>query len=167
MPPCGGHPAMPAFSTSTRTFQVVPPCGGHRVDVSGSAISARVSSRAPVWGASRRHAGQGRGQQFQVVPPCGGHPVELSIKPHSIRFQVVPPCGGHQFLLIRPVCSSMFQVVPPCGGHPARWSRRFCGIGFQVVPPCGGHRIANLGKLICQVVSSRAPVWGASHNNHL
>ena len=36
-----------------------------------------------------------------------------------------------------------------------------CGISFQVVPPCGGHQKI-MGYPAGGVVSSRAPVWGAS-----
>ena len=33
---------------------------------------------------------------------------------------------------------------------------------FQVVPPCGGHLPLLAAAFILSVVSSRAPVWGAS-----
>ena len=52
----------------------------------------------------------------------------------------MPPCGGHRRSSWTVTASSVFQVVPPCGGHPL------------LVGPRSGQR----------VVSSRAPVWGAS-----
>ena len=55
-----------------------------------------------------------------------------------------------------------FQVVPPCGGHPDSGKMLERAIAFQVVPPCGGHHVFLGFLLIFLVVSSRAPVWGAS-----
>ena len=34
---------------------------------------------------------------------------------------------------------------------------------FQVVPPCGGHPTPDDDQNYERYVSSRAPVWGASH----
>ena len=123
----------------------------------------RVSSRAPVWGASWADMVLFANYKFQVVPPCGGHRGGPGKKRRRRRFQVVPPCGGHQASeakLCRSPCVSsrapvwgasvaaspqgdveMFQVVPPCGGHQAILVEKGKGGEFQVVPPCGGHPI--------------------------
>ena len=56
----------------------------------------------------------------------------------------------------------LFQVVPPCGGHLTPDIYFDKAEMFQVVPPCGGHQgSTNRGKRDI-IVSSRAPVWGAS-----
>ena len=56
----------------------------------------------------------------------------------------------------------MFQVVPPCGGHLGEEPVEEIEVMFQVVPPCGGHRRPGSRVRRPPVVSSRAPVWGAS-----
>mgnify|MGYP000137852126 CR=1 FL=1 len=53
VPPCGGHPSPSTSWSRSTSFQVVPPCGGHQGRSRPPAHGERVSSRAPVWGASR------------------------------------------------------------------------------------------------------------------
>ena len=55
----------------------------------------------------------------------------------------------------------MFQVVPPCGGHPGGGAWSPTPPGFKSCPRVGGITEA---LFICwqMLVSSRAPVWGAS-----
>ena len=123
---------------------------------------ARVSSRAPVWGASRLINRSRRGRRFQVVPPCGGHPSAPRAAGTTRTFQVVPPCGGHRSSLCWRAAQSPFQVVPPCGGHRKRNGIKKLVWSFQVVPPCGGHPDVVERVVEGYKVSSRAPVWGAS-----
>ena len=52
VPPCGGHPPSCRSCRTSCGFQVVPPCGGHREEDGDVLKHRRVSSRAPVWGAS-------------------------------------------------------------------------------------------------------------------
>ena len=52
VPPCGGHLERDSVSRIEIGFQVVPPCGGH-LGALGEAEGVEVSSRAPVWGASK------------------------------------------------------------------------------------------------------------------
>ena len=143
-------------------FQVVPPCGGHPGQRVQRPSDGVVSSRAPVWGASRSSKILPTTSKFQVVPPCGGHPRSNGRTSALSMFQVVPPCGGHRAFFPTGVGGSEFQVVPPCGGHPFLWSRSLVRLPvssrapvwgaspprstrtadrwrFQVVPPCGGH----------------------------
>ena len=145
---------------------------------------SRVSSRAPVWGASVSGIPQPKGTtSFQVVPPCGGHLAAGRSACRRTRFQVVPPCGGHPNEAIMLRLNTEFQVVPPCGGHPAVhvhlaghlrvssrapvWGASCAGASlrpcccFKSCPRVGGIvRSVVLSPL--QQVSSRAPVWGAS-----
>ena len=81
------------------------------------------------------------------------------------EFQVVPPCGGHRFPLVYFCQLIMFQVVPPCGGHPGRLLvERVMGVGFKSCPRVGGIGLEERG-LCLRLVSSRAPVWGASQGH--
>ena len=98
-----------------------------------------VSSRAPVWGASRD------------LNPCST----------SLKFQVVPPCGGHHPYCRKVQAGKRFQVVPPCGGHPAQDKYNQLKAGFKSCPRVGGILDGSDEKLD-ELVSSRAPVWGAS-----
>ena len=171
-------------STGCR-FQVVPPCGGHhlpapcvpllghvssRAPVWGASFYAgkiyhrcHVSSRAPVWGASLQPTPTASGPQVSSRAPVWGASNDSGHNFFHFKFQVVPPCGGHL-----KVCKHMrhllcrFQVVPPCGGHPMSWVDKIIAVQFQVVPPCGGHLKTPLSLAEVQIVSSRAPVWGAS-----
>ena len=74
VPPCGGHLQAVRLSQWSLLFQVVPPCGGHRIPGADGNRPRQVSSRAPVWGASKSDRRRPRMPRFQVVPPCGGHP---------------------------------------------------------------------------------------------
>ena len=74
----------------------------------------------------------------------------------------MPPCGGHHVRPKYPVLGLGFQVVPPCGGH--RIAENLLGIllGFKSCPRVGGIIGCNINHQEDPVVSSRAPVWGAS-----
>ena len=52
VPPCGGHQKHNIYNMIHIVFQVVPPCGGHLGQSLERGFLIRVSSRAPVWGAS-------------------------------------------------------------------------------------------------------------------
>ena len=58
VPPCGGHRRRSHTLEGAALFQVVPPCGGHHLVFLWSAARNCVSSRAPVWGASRANVGR-------------------------------------------------------------------------------------------------------------
>ena len=130
-----------------------------------SDFSTSVSSRAPVWGASFSVPCSGACWEFQVVPPCGGHLQIEAIRYTRIRsFKSCPRVGG--IFLTRKYVNpyKLFQVVPPCGGHPAVLS------GFFVLwilvssraPVWGASFLLCFFGFIPFSVSSRAPVWGAS-----
>ena len=161
VPPCGGHRSYESSLYPLISFQVVPPCGGHLQSIMSKTnyrsfkscprvggIGGRccfwpvciVSSRAPVWGASTEPSRVGALGRVSSRAPVWGASRGLLHKPPSYRFQVVPPCGGHQSAQKAKSRALRFQVVPPCGGH-------------QKFPP----RTTGAG-----IVSSRAPVWGAS-----
>ena len=123
----------------------------------------QVSSRAPVWGASLPQAGWNwRHLRFKSCPRVGGIPGGFRILRLDIQFQVVPPCGGHQrWELYRKAAAEVSSRAPVWGA--SSWARRQRIVdSFQVVPPCGGHREKFQSSLFAQFVSSRAPVWGAS-----
>ena len=121
-------------------FQVVPPCGGHQAGFSQGRRVLTVSSRAPVWGASCFQYKEETYQRVSSRAPVWGASLTLGWISIIWGFQVVPPCGGHHKGLALAFISSEFQVVPPCGGHPAA----YIIVGTRTL------------------VSSRAPVWGAS-----
>ena len=99
---------------------------------------------------------------FQVVPPCGGHPAHRLRRRGRSRFQVVPPCGGHPRRPHQSQNAWGFKSCPRVGGITSRARAPSSYWKFQVVPPCGGH-LPQVGDVLRDVlVSSRAPVWGAS-----
>ena len=57
----------------------------------------------------------------------------------------------------------MFQVVPPCGGHLAIVKHEAQCFSFKSCPRVGGIFRGRSRFLPSSYVSSRAPVWGASH----
>ena len=141
-------------------FKSCPRVGGIAACCLGC-LAAPVSSRAPVWGASAKDYTYNGQQLFQVVPPCGGHRVSGWADSHDKSFKSCPRVGGIH-LQGQGLRCGQFQVVPPCGGHPRLKQQAPVPPWFQVVPPCGGH--LGGGNCFCgaAVVSSRAPVWGAS-----
>ena len=129
---------------------------------------AWVSSRAPVWGASA--AGR-NGRAVAVVssraPVWGASLRTERLCDHRKVSSRAPVWGASAVRSGRVACAIPFQVVPPCGGHPSLWSAGSrTSSQFQVVPPCGGHRADGDGLPVVVVVSSRAPVWGASVGDH-
>ena len=122
----------------------------------------RVSSRAPVWGASALAVPLGVVCQFQVVPPCGGHPISRRVKSGGNVSSRAPGWGASSRGLSLISQYAWFQVVPPCGGHPVLPGSSCLSHQFQVVPPCGGHLAYRVHRCFPLLVSSRAPVWGAS-----
>ena len=118
VPPCGGHLVPIRHLHSCFEFQVVPPCGGHPMRCCRSSASFRVSSRAPVWGASWDTTYQRRAhQRFKSCPRVGGIQYNSGVLTVCALFQVVPPCGGHLQAVLGDPVMKKFQVVPPCGGH--------------------------------------------------
>ena len=96
VPPCGGHLKQFAASPGICKFQVVPPCGGHRFRKPDGTGGIYVSSRAPVWGASRAvSAFCVLTFSFKSCPRVGGISGGSSTGRPLPRFQVVPPCWGH------------------------------------------------------------------------
>ena len=77
----------------------------------------KVSSRAPVWGASRPGSIWQSWATFQVVPPCGGHHEAALAQVLADGFKSCPRVGGIHDLLRLSFADCGFQVVPPCGGH--------------------------------------------------
>ena len=119
-----------------------------------------VSSRAPVWGASRPVSRRLDDGQFQVVPPCGGHhKYYMAISPLAC-FKSCPRVGGIRLL---PLCGNLsgvssrapvwgasfalhivermaqgFKSCPRVGGIPSgRWMPNSVG-GFKSCPRVGG-----------------------------
>ena len=171
VPPCGGHlpvafglsPRMVCFKSCPRVggipkplgasklhiaFQVVPPCGGHQGLGNEFLRILQVSSRAPVWGASRTVWEDYFDLKFQVVPPCGGHPrTPLPCCRSRLCFKSCPRVGGIKWLEEKLAEYKVSSRAPVWGASTWR----------------GGspHRLS---------VSSRAPVWGASvilHKKHV
>ena len=82
-PRVGGIPPGAAFFGACRRFKSCPRVGGI-VEPAEILTDQSVSSRAPVWGASRIAFATGASMMpFQVVPPCGGHLPHIA--PPSIR----------------------------------------------------------------------------------
>ena len=95
VPPCGGHLKIMTAGLAPCQFQVVPPCGGHLFKLVFKAVNVRVSSRAPVWGASIFQSGTGNAALVSSRAPVWGASVARGGTGKGSWFQVVPPCGGH------------------------------------------------------------------------
>ena len=79
-------------------------------------------------------------------------------------FQVVPPCGGHRSLsVIMAGAPSCFKSCPRVGGIGCPLDVRRTYAGFKSCPRVGGIRQSSFTS-IRLIVSSRAPVWGASRS---
>ena len=131
---------MPAIGAAW--FQVVPPCGGHLKHWRIANSLKRVSSRAPVWGASQSSGRYCTPYNVSSRAPVwgaswAGNPYILAIYPVSSR---APVWGASAF------------CVSQGGGN----------VGFKSCPRVGGIRVILPGDIQVIFVSSRAPVWGAS-----
>ena len=215
VPPCGGHLDTNDLPELQQKFQVVPPCGGHhhaslqRATAAGFKSCPRVggirasdciwlpykvSSRAPVWGASRPVSRRLDDGQFQVVPPCGGHhKYYMAISPLAC-FKSCPRVGGIRLL---PLCGNLsgvssrapvwgasfalhivermaqgFKSCPRVGGIPSgRWMPNSVG-GFKSCPRVGGIFAVEcvFNTIVCfkscpRVGGIRLRCWGGSHRS--
>ena len=187
VPPCGGHLIVCAkglgfdpvssrapvwgashsgfeFSAPYQVSSRAPVWGASSVRSAPPREARTVSSRAPVWGASRKQKMKRIVNLFQVVPPCGGHPDcdRREQRPREVSSRA-PVWGASRRSADGGAIGAKFQVVPPCGGHLT--TRKYLNPYklFQVVPPCGGHLFSQMILRFPIRVSSRAPVWGASH----
>ena len=143
-------------------FQVVPPCGGHHVFLGFLLIFLVVSSRAPVWGASDKCLQRLIIQSVSSRAPVWGASAEICNQFRQTNVSSRAPVWGASYPGVEYVAQYVpFQVVPPCGGHPGRCRGPTARTSFKSCPRvggiegCGGHGVQ-------PVVSSRAPVWGAS-----
>ena len=126
-------------------FQVVPPCGGHLFSQMILRFPIRVSSRAPVWGASCCGSrGSCEFCCFKSCPRVGGIPLLQAAIGLLAGFKSCPRVGGIRDYRAISGRGTGFQVVPPCGGHPTLKLPTGEAYTFQVVPPCGGHLAVNL-----------------------
>ncbi len=128
-----------------------------------------VSSRAPVWGASNTTDSQQGVRDVSSRAPVWGASRNKIRRGTQPEFQVVPPCGGHPGIFWYKRENTGFQVVPPCGGHHATKSGEEHSRSFKSCPRVGGIQTM-VGRLQALQVSSRAPVWGASvilHKKHV
>ena len=168
-------------------FQVVPPCGGHPQRLQELEAAGLVSSRAPVWGASKKpFLSRPIGVSFKSCPRVGGISASISKSSLLHGFKSCPRVGGisvyrgpaghrqvssrapvwgasdlHLHLLI---LVGSFKSCPRVGGILVAVDDVKVVHSFKSCPRVGGIQ----GKpVICMtmIVSSRAPVWGASYFN--
>ena len=125
--------------------------------------SPRVSSRAPVWGASYRGRRDYHSGVVSSRAPVWGASYTSARPSCPPEFQVVPPCGGHRTLLWSPCSALGFKSCPRVGGIRQLGCYQAPNSRFQVVPPCGGHLTctsAGTAAVKFQVV----PPCGGHHN---
>ena len=163
VPPCGGHqrPSVrrkqsASFKSCPRVggiqwpftsapawyscFKSCPPHGGIIASCARHRPCSQVSSRAPVWGASRLFL---QGYEAMIVSsraPVWGASEAVKTDLVAAQFQVVPPCGGHLKFTVLSSCVGLVSSRAPVWGASAYNCQFFSHLN----------------------VSSRAPVWGAS-----
>ena len=121
-------------------FQVVPPCGGHRV----------IDEDAPV-------AYKG----FKSCPRVGGILHLPQPFPVGKRFKSCPRVGGIFFHLLVKEGLCGFKSCPRVGGIAYRSGAGRGRGSFKSCPRVGGIEQLLTPRGL-ELVSSRAPVWGAS-----
>ena len=169
-PRVGGIQVLQFVVDHVTRFKSCPRVGGiHGNGVEDGVL--RVSSRAPVWGASAwRHRSSQISSVSSRAPVWGASRIyRFRVKDHRRVSSRAPVWGAskttsifHNSLLVSsraPVwgASGMITVSPAMAM-------------FQVVPPCGGHQCSSRHRPRIHHVSSRAPVWGASvilHKKHV
>ena len=162
MPPCGGHLQPGNPQATLLGFKSCPRVGG----ILGMPLAyalMRVSSRAPVWGASVSRPGAcSLLPGFKSCPRVGGIAGLQAPQPVGIGFKSCPRVGGIKHPRPGPFGICGFKSCPRVGGILVPDGRIKVEALFQVVPPCGGH-LRDWERIDPLVpVSSRAPVWGAS-----
>ena len=122
-----------------------------------------VSSRAPVWGASRGVGMRLRKRKVSSRAPVWGASCEEYTEAAGFNVSSRAPVWGASHPRRRSELRTLrFKSCPRVGGIPCAAGRKPPQARFQVVPPCGGHPVAVISTSSSTLVSSRAPVWGAS-----
>ena len=146
-------------------FQVVPPCGGHQISRVLESLPEKVSSRAPVWGASRLLRSRRLStRSFKSCPRVGGISVYRGPAGHRQVSSRAPVWGASDLHLHLLILVGSFKSCPRVGGILVAVDDVKVVHSFKSCPRVGGIQ----GKpVICMtmIVSSRAPVWGASYFN--
>ena len=138
--PCGARRVPLLRLRQWSTFQPTRPCGARHV---GDAMMDRfdkVSTHAPVWGAT---VGDEAGYVYWAVS------THAPVWGATCTYQI---CSG-------PIT---FQPTRPCGARPIAGYRRSCDDGFQPTRPCGARRLSVSLVVHSNIVSTHAPVWGAT-----
>ena len=163
VPPCGGHLAVSGVTLKAEKFQVVPPCGGHPRRKVAPFVDGKVSSRAPVWGASFPCNFKEFIYEFQVVPPCGGHLLIIRFPIHAIRVSSRAPVWGASHKCRGRNEEERVSSRAPVWGASEGCEYVKAGRCFKSCPRVGGILSPRIFQHFADV-SSRAPVWGASGN---
>ena len=116
-PRVGGIGIRGLFCAGGRSFKSCPRVGGIRRGKHRGALVGKVSSRAPVWGASPTSPPSRFSRSVSSRAPVWGASCNAaSISIGIFSFQVVPPCGGHLKVAF-PECSLKgFKSCPRVGG---------------------------------------------------
>ena len=164
VPPCGGHQNAAQRVHSRTRFKSCPRVGGISV-YRGPAGHRQVSSRAPVWGASRLLRSRRLStRSFKSCPRVGGISVYRGPAGHRQVSSRAPVWGASDLHLHLLILVGSFKSCPRVGGILVAVDDVKVVHSFKSCPRVGGIQ----GKpVICMtmIVSSRAPVWGASYFN--
>ena len=163
MPPCGGHRKRSRLILSQLSFKSCPRVGGIFCWISSRAVALRFKSCPRVGGIHAKRVFFPTDHVSSRAPVWGASGRRAPTGAHH-GFQVVPPCGGHHRALERSIIPSQFQVVPPCGGHQILIGKPMPLKMVSSRAPVWGASIFAVFREDNMYVSSRAPVWGASRN---
>ena len=143
------------------SFKSCPRVGGIIMPVA-SPVTSCVSSRAPVWGASR---GDSRGRELRLVSsraPVWGASGKSELELNIIGVSSRAPVWGASVVAQGAAELAGVSSRAPVWGASIPAPSFLNAEQFQVVPPCGGHPPLSRAINRENEVSSRAPVWGAS-----
>ena len=123
----------------------------------------RVSSRAPVWGASFRGSSTPitGGTSFKSCPRVGGIAIGQTLRLDPTGFKSCPRVGGIRDPYLTDEVYASFKSCPRVGGISQQSAQRHISNVSSRAPVWGASHVI-LNGIHRALVSSRAPVWGAS-----
>ena len=142
-PPRGGRHHPPGQWSAALSFQSAPPRGGRRGGGCFFRRSRRVSIRAPAWGAT-------------AMPMHQSDPGPVSIR--------APAWGATPGFVFHFDFQFCFNPRPRVGGDVSTKPTNSGRNGFQSAPPRGGRQPYGVCANQRDVVSIRAPAWGATRH---
>ena len=166
MPPCGGHPRQAGHLHDDDRFKSCPRVGGIVLQPQLRRPANGFKSCPRVGGIAARSLAVKAFRSFKSCPRVGGIRSARQDRRADGSFKSCPRVGGIWPSAASSPTATSFKSCPRVGGIQ-RKSPYFKGFLVSSRAPVWGASFAGIAVKLLLAVSSRAPVWGASRRFRL